>query len=118
MPMKIYHFKRIQKLPIDVTTAWAFFSSPLNLTKITPDSMGFTILYNSGKEKMYAGQIIHYNLQLLPGIKTRWTTEITHVSEENYFIDEQRFGPYAFWHHHHIFRQVPDGIEMVDEINY
>jgi ligand-binding SRPBCC domain-containing protein len=90
----------------------------VNLTNITPASMKFNILYNSGKERIYAGQIIHYNIQLLPGITTRWITEITHVSEGDYFIDEQRFGPYAFWHHQHISKRTPDGIERTDEINY
>jgi ligand-binding SRPBCC domain-containing protein len=93
--MKIYHLRRIQSLPITINEAWDFFSSPLNLEKLTPKNIGFSILYNSGAEKMYAGQIIHYTIQFIPFIKSRWTTEITHVSNHNYFIDEQRFGPYA-----------------------
>jgi ligand-binding SRPBCC domain-containing protein len=116
--MKVYHFKRTQQLPITIDEAWNFFSSPLNLSKITPTSMAFNILHNSGKDKMNAGQIIHYTVQLFPGIKTRWTTEITHVSEGEYFIDEQRFGPYAFWHHQHRFKVIPMSVEMTDEVNY
>jgi ligand-binding SRPBCC domain-containing protein len=116
--MKVYHFKRVQQLPITLNQAWDFFSSPLNLSKITPKAMGFNIIYNSGKEKMYAGQIIHYKLKLFPGIKTMWTTEITNVDEGKYFIDEQRFGPYAFWHHQHLFKATARGIEMTDEVNY
>jgi ligand-binding SRPBCC domain-containing protein len=116
--MKVYHFKRFHQLPINLNEAWAFFSSPINLSKITPEAMGFNILYNSGKEKMYAGQIIHYKLTLFPGIKTRWTTEITHVENGKYFVDEQRFGPHAFWHHQHMFKTIPSGIEMTDEVNY
>jgi ligand-binding SRPBCC domain-containing protein len=116
--MKIYQLKRTQHLPISLKEAWMFFSSPHNLETLTPDDVGFEIQYNSGKEKMYAGQIIHYKIQLFPAIKTRWTTEITHVSEGHYFIDEQRFGPYAFWHHQHFFKQTLDGVEMTDKINY
>jgi ligand-binding SRPBCC domain-containing protein len=116
--MKVYQLKRVQQLPVNLTEAWDFFSSPLNLSKITPASMAFQVLYDSGEEKMYAGQIIHYRLQLAPGIKTRWTTEITHVADGKYFIDEQRFGPYAFWHHQHIFKAIQTGVEMTDEVNY
>jgi ligand-binding SRPBCC domain-containing protein len=80
--------------------------------------MGFKILYISGGEKTYAGQIIRYHVNVLPGIKVHWVTEITQVQELNYFIDEQRFGPYALWHHQHHFKEVPGGVEMTDEVNY
>lgn len=80
--------------------------------------MGFKILYMSGGEKAYAGQIIRYQISILPGINVHWVTEITHVRELVYFIDEQRFGPYALWHHQHHFKEVPGGVEMTDEVNY
>lgn len=116
--MKIYTLKRTQFLPISMAEAWDFFSTPRNLSKITPEHMGFTILYVSGGEKTYAGQIIRYHVQILPGIKVHWVTEITHVQEPHYFVDEQRFGPYALWHHQHRFKAVAGGVEMTDEVNY
>jgi ligand-binding SRPBCC domain-containing protein len=116
--MKIYHLKRTQFLPITLSAAWEFFSTPKNLAKITPEHMGFQILYISGGDKAYAGQIIQYKVSVLPRIKVNWVTEITHVEEPNHFIDEQRFGPYALWHHQHHFKEVKGGIEMTDEVNY
>lgn len=116
--MKIYTLTRKQFLPITLEQAWDFFSTPKNLSKITPAHMGFEILYQSGGEKTYAGQIIRYRVQILPGIKAHWVTEITHVKELEYFVDEQRFGPYALWHHQHSFKAVPGGVEMLDEVNY
>ncbi|MBX2894616.1 MAG: SRPBCC family protein [Cyclobacteriaceae bacterium] len=116
--MKLYTISRKQFLPISLNEAWAFFSTPRNLAKITPAEMGFHILYVSGGEKTYAGQIIRYKVQVFPGIKMHWVTEITHVNEPFYFVDEQRFGPYALWHHQHRFKEVPGGVEMVDEVNY
>lgn len=80
--------------------------------------MGFKILYISGGDKAYAGQIIRYQVYILPGIKIHWVTEITQAKEPSYFIDEQRFGPYALWHHQHHFKEVPGGVEMTDEVNY
>ena len=80
--------------------AWDFLSDPKNLKVITPDAMGFQIL--SGADRaMFSGQIIQYTVSPLPGYSTRWVTEITHVNEGSYFVDEQRFGPYALWHHKH-----------------
>lgn len=116
--MKIYNITRKQFLPISLSEAWNFFSTPKNLSKITPPSMGFEILYQSGGEKTYAGQIIRYHVKILPGIKAHWVTEITHVHEPKHFIDEQRFGPYALWHHQHHFKEVAGGVEMIDEVNY
>jgi ligand-binding SRPBCC domain-containing protein len=118
MFMKVYHLKRLQFIPIGIYEAWNFFSSPINLSKITPAKLNFNILYASGGNKIYAGQIIKYKLRVLPGIKINWTTEITHVHEPHYFVDEQRFGPYALWHHQHHFKLVPGGVEIIDEVNY
>lgn len=68
--------------------------------------------------KVYAGMIITYKIAPLWGIKMNWMTEITHVKEKEYFIDEQRFGPYALWHHQHHFKEVKDGVMMTDIVNY
>ncbi|MEJ2004616.1 MAG: SRPBCC family protein [Cyclobacteriaceae bacterium] len=116
--MKVYHLKRTQFLPITLGKAWQFFSSPQNLREITPPHMKFKILYVSGDQKMYPGQLIRYYVHVLPGIRVHWVTEITHVAEPYRFVDEQRFGPYALWHHTHFFREVDGGIEMTDEVNY
>ena len=115
--MKIYTFHRKQKLPISIEKAWEFLSNPTNLKKITPKYMSFDIL--SGNEKsMYAGQIIQYIVTPILGIKTKWVTEITHVKENEYFVDEQRFGPYALWHHKHFIKEIDGGVEMEDIIDY
>jgi len=97
--------------------AWEFLLSPKNLKTITPDYMSFNIL--SGAEKpMFAGQIIQYIVTPILGIKTKWVTEITHVKEGEYFVDEQRFGPYALWHHKHFIKEIDGGVEMEDIIDY
>ena len=67
---------------------------------------------------MYAGQLIEYRVSPVLGIPMYWMTEITHVVEGKYFIDEQRFGPYALWHHQHHFRAVEGGVEMTDIVHY
>lgn len=115
--MKIYTLQAKQKLPITIEEAWAFLSNPKNLKVITPDYMGFDIL--SGSEKpMFAGQIIEYIVTPILGIKTKWVTEITHVVDREYFVDEQRFGPYSLWHHKHFIKEIDGGIEMEDLLHY
>jgi ligand-binding SRPBCC domain-containing protein len=117
--MKIYTVIRKQFLPINLEQAWSFFTSPKNLARITPPTIAFKILYISGSEnETYAGQIIRYKISIIPGIRVNWMTEITHLNRPHNFIDEQRFGPYALWHHQHNFREVDGGIEMTDELNY
>lgn len=116
--MASYILKREQKLPISLATAWEFFSHPKNLGEITPAYMNFKTLSNSYSDTVYAGQIITYKVSPLLGIPLFWMTEITHLKEQEYFIDEQRFGPYALWHHLHRFQEIPGGVLMTDVVNY
>ena len=107
-----------QQLPISLNEAWSFFSNPANLKEITPARMGFVVTSRHHGEKMYPGQIIRYIVKPVLGIPLKWCTEITHVEDKKYFIDEQRFGPYAFWHHQHHFTVVEGGVLMEDILNY
>jgi len=113
----IYSLEASQFLKISLSEAWDFFSSPDNLSKITPDHMGFEITSGT-PEKMYTGQIITYKVSPILGIKTNWVTEITHVAEGHFFVDEQRFGPYRMWHHEHRFEAKGDGVLMTDRVSY
>ena len=115
--MKIYTKQSVQNLPITLNEAWDFLSDPKNLKTITPEYMGFII--ESGADRpMFPGQIIQYIVTPVMGIKTKWVTEITHVHDKHYFVDEQRFGPYALWHHKHFIKEIPGGVEMEDIIDY
>ncbi len=115
---KAYSLKTVQHLPIDIKQAWEFFSNPANLQQITPSQLGFSIISSHHGVKMYAGQIIEYKVKPVLGIPLYWMTEITHVEDRKYFIDEQRFGPYALWHHQHHFKEVENGVEMTDIVHY
>lgn len=115
--MKLYQLNAKQALPISKNEAWEFLSNPRNLKTITPKHMGFDILSGADKN-MYPGQIIQYTVKPFPMVSTTWVTEITHVKEGEYFVDEQRFGPYALWHHKHFLKEVPYGVEMEDLIDY
>ncbi|WP_310994127.1 SRPBCC family protein [Aequorivita marina] len=115
--MKIYTLQAKQNLPISIDEAWSFLSDPKNLKVITPDYMGFNI--KSGADRpMFAGQIIEYIVTPILGIKTKWVTEITHSQDKSYFVDEQRFGPYALWHHKHFIKEIDGGVEMEDLLHY
>jgi len=114
----IYTLSTEQTLNVPLEKAWDFFSAPENLQKITPSHMGFQITSEVDK-KAYAGQIITYKVGILPGVKSNWVTEITQVKERQFFIDEQRFGPYAMWHHEHWFEELPEGKTLMkDKISY
>ena len=106
-----------QKLPITIDKAWEFFSNPKNLNTITPDSMKFRTLSGDDRD-MFAGQIIHYKISPFRGITLEWVTEIKHVEDKAFFVDEQRFGPYKFWHHKHLFKEIEGGVEMEDIVHY
>lgn len=114
----MYYLEFSQKLPLSLEESWNFFSSLSNLKVLTPGLLGFELPDDVKNSKMYAGQIISYRIRPLWNISLNWVTEITHIHEPYYFIDEQRFGPYKFWHHEHRFNPIPNGIEMIDKIYY
>jgi ligand-binding SRPBCC domain-containing protein len=117
--VKTYTLKTEQAIPVGLDEAWDFFSSPLNLAKITPKDMGFVVTSEyTADTKIYPGMIITYKIAPLLGIKMNWMTEITHVKAGEYFVDEQRFGPYALWHHQHHFKTIKGGVLMNDILNY
>jgi ligand-binding SRPBCC domain-containing protein len=117
--MKSYQLNFTQRFPISVPEIWNFFSSPFNLDQITPADMSFEVTSALTPEmKMYPGMIITYKLSPFGGIKLNWMTEITQIAHERYFIDEQRFGPYKFWHHQHHFKEIIGGVEMTDILTY
>ncbi|MDR6846542.1 SRPBCC family protein [Flavobacterium granuli] len=115
--MKVYKKESVQYINASLEECWAFFSNPRNLQKITPKTMGFEIT-DFDNQSMYAGQIIQYKISPLLGLKLNWTTEITQIKDRVYFIDDQRFGPYSFWHHKHFFEATPNGVKMTDVIHY
>ncbi len=106
-----------QFLPLSLEKAWDFFSSPKNLNEITPPEMTFKILYDI-PEKMYEGMMISYKISPMLNIPLDWVTEITHVKDHEFFVDEQRIGPYAIWHHEHHFKAVEGGVMMTDILHY
>lgn len=116
--MAYYQLTKTQLLKASMNEVWDFISSPQNLKVITPDHMGFQVTSDSDSKTMYPGMIITYKVSPLLGIKMDWMTEITHVSEKNFFVDEQRLGPYKLWHHQHKIKQVEEGVLMTDIVTY
>jgi len=114
----IYQFRTSQKIPASLDKVWEFISSPRNLKKITPEHMGFQITNEPIPDKMYAGMIIAYKVSPILGIPMDWVTEITQVQDKEYFVDEQRVGPYAIWHHQHRLTPLEGGVLMEDIISY
>lgn len=115
--MKLYRLCRIQTLPVSEEVAWQFFSSPLNLPSITPPWLKLKITGDVSKP-MYPGMLICYRLAPFWGIPVKWLSEITHVDPPRYFVDEQRAGPYRFWHHQHHFRPENGRIKMTDTVSF
>lgn len=105
------------KLKISLKEAWDFFSNPRNLPKITPPELNFKISPDT-PDKVYQGIILHYTVSPIAKIPLNWTTEITHLVENKLFVDEQRFGPYKFWHHQHLFEEDGNEVLMTDIIHY
>ncbi|MEI8039430.1 MAG: SRPBCC family protein [Verrucomicrobiota bacterium] len=115
--MKLHTFQQQQLLPITPREAWDFFSAPANLNAITPPDLGFEITSPPAAD-MFDGQIITYRIRIAPALWISWVTEIKCLLAGRSFVDEQRFGPYRFWHHRHEFEPVPGGVRMTDSVHY
>lgn len=105
-------------MPVSLDEAWSFFSHPRNLAVMTPEYLNLKFTNELFGNEMYPGQVMTYKVKPLLGIPMFWMTEITHVRDREFFVDEQRFGPYALWHHQHHFREIPGGVEMTDLVHY
>jgi len=116
--MPVYQFKRTQELKASISEVWGFIKNPKNLKEITPDYMGFKVTSELLANEMYPGMIISYEVKPVLGIPMTWVTEITHVEEPYFFVDEQRKGPYKMWHHEHKLEETKDGVLMTDLITY
>jgi ligand-binding SRPBCC domain-containing protein len=113
----IHHLGREQFIPAEIGRVWDYFATPANLDEMTPPDMAFEIVWG-GEGRMQPGQLIEYRVEVLPGWKTRWLTEIRHVREGQHFVDEQRAGPYRFWYHEHHFEPMIGGVRMKDRVTY
>jgi ligand-binding SRPBCC domain-containing protein len=116
--MAYFQLHKEQFISAPLREVWDFISSPHNLKVITPEYMGFEVASKSLPEKMYPGMIISYTVKPLLGIRMIWVTEITHIEEMKYFVDEQRIGPYAMWHHQHFIEPSGEGVLMTDIVTY
>jgi ligand-binding SRPBCC domain-containing protein len=115
--MKLHQIHRKQMIPISISEAWEFFSSPENLSTITPSWLNLTVISDLPRG-MHSGMIISYRITPIVRVPTIWISEITHVEAPVYFVDEQRLGPFRFWHHQHVFKEVGRNVEMQDLVNY
>lgn len=117
MSGRLHRFECRQILALTLPAAWDFFSRPENLARITPPDLGFEVT-SPLPERMYAGMIVSYRVRPFGNLSVPWVTEITHVREPEFFVDEQRRGPYRFWHHQHLFQAVAHGVAMTDLVHY
>ncbi|RFS20678.1 hypothetical protein DVR12_19150 [Chitinophaga silvatica] len=116
--MAFYQFIQEQQLPVSMEAIWDYISSPDNLKEITPEYMDFKVTSLAPSDKMYPGLIITYIIKPLLNIPLKWMTEITQVKDMEYFVDEQKIGPYRLWHHQHRFKEIEGGVLMTDIVTY
>ncbi len=116
--MRVHTLYREQLLNISLEEAWFFFSSPHNLSKITPPEMGFKILTEGLEEIISDGMIIDYEVKPALNVAVNWTTEISNVSAPYKFTDIQIKGPYRLWEHEHRFEHTSTGVKIIDQVRY
>ena len=97
---------------------WAFLATPANLNELTPPQLQFKIL-SALPDQMYNGLTILYAVRIPLFGTRRWLTEIKHIRTGEYFVDEQRLGPYRYWYHEHRLEPVGENqTRMIDRVSY
>jgi ligand-binding SRPBCC domain-containing protein len=114
----MYELKKTQLLPVSMEKAWDFFSSPHNLSVITPPEMEFKILTTNLPDPIAEGMEIDYRVRPLLRIPMRWKSRLCEIENGFSFTDIQLKGPYSFWYHKHTFTPVGDKVLMTDSIKY
>ena len=112
----MYVLERTQIVPRPRSEVFPFFADAANLERLTPSSLGFTIL-TPQPIAMHPGTLIDYRIKL-NGIPMAWRTRIEAFEPGERFIDVQLKGPYKLWRHTHTFRDVPGGTELGDRVEY
>lgn len=103
-------------IPAPRSDVFAFFGDPANLARITPPSLGFTIL-EAPARTLRAGDRIRYRIRVA-GVPVIWVTRIAAWTDGRRFVDEQDRGPYRRWVHEHLLEDAPGGTRMVDRVEY
>lgn len=118
--MKVTKWYAVQKITGDIEEVWNFFSNPANLDQLTPKEVNFSIKSISGDGPMYPGMLVQYQIRPFKWIPINffWVAEIKQVQHHTRFIDEQRYGPFAFWYHEHAFEVVGDDVLVKDILHY
>jgi ligand-binding SRPBCC domain-containing protein len=116
--MDLHFLSRTQQLPISQDVAWAFFANPANLASITPAWLRFRDITPVQAKLVREGYVYWFELRPLGLFPVRWLGEITHVDAPHSFTDEQKMGPFRYWHHTHTMVPVEDGVEVQDALYY
>jgi ligand-binding SRPBCC domain-containing protein len=114
--VRSFLLQRDQWIPRPIEEVFAFFADAANLEAITPPWLGFRIL-SPEPIAMRAGTLIAYRLRWRR-LPLRWVTEIEEWEPPFRFVDVQRQGPYALWHHSHSFEAHAGGTRMRDRVRY
>ena len=93
-----------------------FFSDVKNLEELTPPLLNFRVVGKS-TENIQEGTKIDYKLKIR-GVPAKWTSLITNWQPMAQFADVQLKGPYAKWHHLHLFRSLAGGVLLEDKVVY
>jgi ligand-binding SRPBCC domain-containing protein len=114
----MYTLSTGQFIPAGLEETWNFFSSPDNLSRITPPGLDFRVLTSPDRQEIYQGLVIDYTVRPIWKFSWRWRSVITRVEPPYLFEDTQLKGPYKTWVHTHYFEERPDGVFMRDEVRY
>jgi ligand-binding SRPBCC domain-containing protein len=97
-------------------TVFAFHEKPGALEQLTPPWENVRLVASTGS--LQPGSRVVLKSKLGP-FTLRWVAEHTEYEQGRFFADRQIRGPFAFWHHRHLFlHNGKGGTILRDEVEY
>jgi len=115
-PASCFLLSRQQWLPQPIEKLFAFFANAANLERITPPWLRFHIA-SPQPIHMEVGTELEYRVRWR-GVPIAWHSKIIEWQPPVRFVDLQLRGPYAYWHHTHVFEPAENGTRIRDLVRY
>jgi len=111
MTRKVFEKKSVMKGTVQ--QLWDFHARPNAFAKLTPPPI-FIHMRENNLKSLTEGTVDF--TMWLGFIPIHWVARHEPGPIPTSFMDRQLVGPMAYWEHQHIFRAVPDGVELTDHL--
>ncbi len=114
----MFYFTYKTTVKSDLDSVWGFYKTSECFKSLTPSFLQTNVLQDlNDNDQMSEGKVQKIEMSFY-GLKLGWITMITEVKEQSYFKEICLKGPFRKWVHVHVFKDIAEGVLVIDEISY